>query len=265
MASEYVTFAANIAQEAGELLKRELPNEHRIEFKGAINIVTEVDRMAEELLMARIRKHFPHHDILTEESAGFECGSAYRWIIDPLDGTTNYAHGYPVFCVSVALEIAGEISCGAIYNPMAEEMFTAEKQGGAFLNGRMLLVSKTDELCHSLLATGFPYDLRESEDNNIDYFIGMAYQAQAIRRAGSAALDLAYVAAGRFDGFWELKLKPWDTAAGWLMIKEAGGEVSDLYGHAYSLTSPHIVAANKMIHGKMIAALSSCVQLREGI
>jgi myo-inositol-1(or 4)-monophosphatase len=262
MTSEYIKFAAAIAHEAGDLLKKELPKEHRIDFKGEINIVTEVDRMSEEWLVRRIRQHFPYHDIMTEESAGFQCGSSYRWIIDPLDGTTNYAHGYPVFCVSVALEIAGEISCGAIYNPMAEEMFTAKKQGGAFLNGELLSVSNTNELSRSLLATGFPYDMRESEDNNINYFIGMALQAQAIRRAGSAALDLAYVAAGRFDGFWELKLKPWDTAAGWLMVREAGGGVSDLDGHDYSFASPHIVAANKNIHGKMIAALSSCVKIR---
>jgi myo-inositol-1(or 4)-monophosphatase len=259
MTSEYLKFAETIAREAGELLKNELPKEHRIDFKGEINIVTEVDQMSEELLVRRIRQTFPGHDIMTEESAGFQCGSAYRWIIDPLDGTTNYAHGYPVFCVSVALEIAAEIRCGAIYSPMAEEMFIAEKDSGAFLNGRRLSVSKTEELSRSLLATGFPYDIRESEDNNINYFIGMALQAQALRRAGSAALDLAYVAAGRFDGFWELKLMPWDTAAGWLMVLEAGGRVSDMDGHGYSLASPHIAATNGKIHGKMITALCSLV------
>lgn len=258
MTSEYLKFAETIAREAGELLKKELPKEHRIDFKGKIDIVTEVDRMSEELLVRRIRQGFPRHDIMTEESAGFQCSSTYRWIIDPLDGTTNYAHGYPVFCVSVALEIAAEIRCGAIYNPMAEEMFTAEKDGGAFLNSRRLNVSTTEELSRSLLATGFPYDIRESKDNNINYFIGMALQAQAIRRAGSAALDLAYVAAGRVDGLWELKLRPWDTAAGWLMVMEAGGMVSDLDGHGYGLASPHIVATNGKIHGKMITALCSC-------
>jgi myo-inositol-1(or 4)-monophosphatase len=262
MASEYLKFAETIAREAGELLKEELPKEHQIAFKGEINIVTEADQMSEELLVRRIRQSFPRHDIMTEESAGFQCGSAYRWIIDPLDGTTNYAHGYPVFCVSVALEIAAKIHCGAIYNPMTDEMFIAEKHEGAFLNGRPLCVSKTQELSRSLLATGFPYDIRESKDNNINYFIGMALQAQAIRRAGSAALDLAYVAAGRFDGFWELKLMPWDTAAGWLMIIEAGGGVSDLHGHAYGLTSPNIVATNGKIHDKLVAALGSCANIQ---
>ena len=263
MKSEYLKFAETIAREAGELLKNELPKEHQIDFKGEINIVTEADQMSEELLVRRIRHSFPGHDIMTEESAGFQCGSSYRWIIDPLDGTTNYAHGYPVFCVSVALEIGAEMSCGVIYNPVTEEMFTAEKDGGAFLNGRRLNVSKTGELSRSLLATGFPYDIRESEDNNINYFIGMALRAQAIRRAGAAALDLAHVAAGRFDGFWELKLSPWDTAAGWLMVTEAGGVVSDLDGHGYGLTSPHIVATNGKIHTKMIAALCSLVTAKK--
>lgn len=262
MTSEFLKFATTIAREAGALLKQELPKEHRIDFKGEIDIVTEVDQMSEEWLVGRIRQQFPHHTIITEESDGFQGSSAYRWIIDPLDGTTNYAHGYPIFCVSIALQIADVITCGAIYNPMADEMFTAERQGGSFLNGERLSVSNTEALSRSLLATGFPYDMRESENNNINYFIGMALQAQAIRRAGSAALDLAYVAAGRFDGFWELKLKPWDTAAGWLMVREAGGGVSDLNGYAYSLASHHIVATNGIIHGKMIAALSSCAKIK---
>lgn len=248
----YLKFAETTAREAGTLLKKMLPRKHRIAFKGETNIVTEADCMSEKLLIRGIRKGFPQHDILTEESAGIQSGSDFRWIIDPLDGTTNYAHGYPVFCVSIALEIEGIIRCGAIYNPVLDEMFTAEAEGGAFLNGRPLAVSSTAELSRSLLATGFPYDIRESEDNNINYFIGMAKNAQAIRRAGSAALDLAYVAAGRFDGFWELKLMPWDTAAGWLMVKEAGGEVTDLFGKGYHLTSAHILATNAKIHGDMI-------------
>ena len=261
MRSEYLKFAEIIAREAGDLLKNELPKDHRIDFKSEIDIVTEVDKMSEDLLVRRIHQSFPRHYILTEESAGFRGDSDCRWIIDPLDGTTNYAHGYPVFCVSVALEIAGEVYCGAIYNPMTEEMFTAEKHGGAFLNSQRLKASKTEELTRSLLATGFPYDIRESADNNINYFIGMALRAQAIRRAGSAALDLAYVAAGRFDGFWELKLRPWDTAAGWLMVTEAGGRVSDLEGNAYDLVSPHIVASNGRIHDKMVAALCSDAEI----
>jgi len=252
MMNIYLEFAEAAAREAGILLRKMLPREHKIVFKGDINIVTEADRASEKLLIRRIRKNFPQHDILTEESSGIQKGAGFRWIIDPLDGTTNYAHGYPVFCVSIALEIEGAIRCGAIYNPMLDEMFTAESEAGAFLNGGPLAVSSTVELSRSLLATGFPYDIRESKDNNINYFIGMAKNAQALRRAGSAALDLAYVAAGRFDGFWELKLMPWDTAAGWLMVTEAGGKVTDLFGKGYHLASTHILASNGKIHQDMI-------------
>lgn len=258
MTPDYLKFMQAIAREAGTILKRELPNKRQIDFKGEINLVTEVDRMSEDLLVARIRHAFPQHGILSEESAELRRGSDYRWIIDPLDGTTNYAHGYPVFCVSIALEIRTEVFYGVIYNPMMDEMFTVEKSKGAFLNGRRLVVSDTAELSRSLLATGFPYDIRESQENNINYFNIMAVKAQALRRAGSAALDLAYLAAGRFDGFWELKLKPWDTAAGALMIKEAGGEVSDLGGNGYDLTSPHILASNGKIHRQMMEILASC-------
>lgn len=259
--NDYLKFAESLVREAGTLLKKKLPGKHKIDFKGEINLVTEADRMSEVFLMQKIRDSFPHHDIQTEESAGVQSGSDFRWIIDPLDGTTNYAHGYPVFCVSVALEIKSAICLGVIYNPMLEEMFTAQKGGGAFLNGRAIEVSNTEKLSRSLLATGFPYDIRESKENNINNFIVMALKAQAIRRAGSAALDLAYVAAGRFDGFWELKLMPWDTAAGWLMIEEAGGAVTDLFGKDYGLTSGHILATNGKIHKEMIEVLASCATL----
>lgn len=258
MTPDYLDFTQAIAREAGTLLKKELPKKRRIDFKGEVNLVTEVDRMSEELLVQKIRHAFPQHGILSEESVELRCGSDCRWIIDPLDGTTNYAHGYPVFCVSIALEICQEVIYGVIYNPIIDEMFTVEKGRGAFLNGRRLVVSDTAELSRSLLATGFPYDIRESKDNNINYFTAMALQAQALRRAGSAALDLAYLAAGRFDGFWELKLQPWDTAAGTLMVKEAGGEVSDLCGRRYDLTSPHILASNGKIHTQMREILAAC-------
>jgi myo-inositol-1(or 4)-monophosphatase len=259
--NDYLKFAEDLVRKAGTLLKKKLPGKHKIYFKGEINLVTEADRMSEVFLMQKIRSSFPHHDIQTEESAGVQSGSDFRWIIDPLDGTTNYAHGYPVFCVSVALEIKSAICLGVIYNPMLEEMFTAQKGGGAFLNGQAIEVSNTEKLSRSLLATGFPYDIRESKENNINNFIMMALKAQAIRRAGSAALDLAYVAAGRFDGFWELKLMPWDTAAGWLMIEEAGGAVTNLFGKDYSLTSGHILATNGKIHKEMIEVLASCASL----
>jgi myo-inositol-1(or 4)-monophosphatase len=249
----YLSFTFAIAREAGRLLKSKLNDRHTIDFKGEIDIVTEADRMSEALILSAIRRQYPGHDVLAEESSATHNGSSFRWIIDPLDGTTNYAHGYPVFCVSIALEIEGDICLGVVFNPMLDEMFVAEKGGGAYLNGHNLSVSKTAILSHSLLATGFPYDIRENKNNNINYFTEMARKVQAIRRAGSAALDLAYVAAGRFDGFWELKLMPWDTAAGCLLVQEAGGLITDLAGLPFHLHSPHVIASNRLLHQDMIA------------
>ena len=255
--SNYREFTITIAKEAGTFLKERLGETLAVKYKGEIDLVTEVDKMSEDMLLYRINNKFPRHDILAEESAGTDRGSDFRWIIDPLDGTTNYAHGYPVFCVSIALEKENEIILGVIYNPVAEEMFVAEKGKGAFLNGKRISVSDTTDISKSLLATGFPYDIRENPDNNLNYFNEMATKVQAIRRAGSAALDLAYIAAGRFDGYWELRLKPWDTAAGWLLVKEAGGLVTEIFGKDYFLKSPHILASNGKIHDKMIDVLKT--------
>lgn len=244
-----------MARKAGALLKERFHHTHEISFKGRINIVTEADMMSEELLMNAIRERFPGHDIISEETAGLLTGSPYRWIIDPLDGTTNYAHGFPVFAVSIALEREGSILLGVIYNPMLDELFMAERGKGAFLNEERITVSDAGDLSKSLLATGFPYDIRENPDNNMNYFTEMAMKVRAIRRAGSAALDMAYIAAGRFDGFWELKLQPWDTAAGWLIVEEAGGSVTDISGEAYRLDSPSILATNGKIHRSMMDTL----------
>ncbi|MHB8770688.1 MAG: inositol monophosphatase family protein [Syntrophales bacterium] len=254
---DYRQFMETTTREAGKLLQERLGDLHTVQYKGEINLVTEVDRLSEALIVERIRRRFPGHDILAEESPEWAGGSAFRWIIDPLDGTTNYAHGYPVFCVSVALEVEGEVRLGAVYTPLLAELFVAEKGAGALLNGRRLAVSATAELSRGLLATGFPYDLRENRDNNLSYYRAMAKHAQAIRRTGSAALDLAYVAAGRFDGFWELRLMPWDTAAGLLLVAEAGGMVTDLAGGPYQLRSPHILASNGLIHREMIDLLAA--------
>ncbi len=253
----YRGFALSIAREAGLLLKNRLHKAHQVDFKGEKNIVTEGDRLSEELIIARITSRYPQHDILSEESPQQTKGSDYRWIIDPLDGTTNYAHGYPVFSVSVALEIRGEVRLGVVFNPMLGEMFVAEKGRGAFLNGRRISVSQVDSLEASLLATGFPYNIRTAQNNNIKYFNRMAVSCQAVRRAGSAALDMAYVAAGRFDGFWELQLMPWDVAAGLLLIKEAGGALTELSGRPHQLSSPDIAASNGIIHQEMLAELLS--------
>jgi myo-inositol-1(or 4)-monophosphatase len=248
---EYRQFTERIAREAGGLLRARLHDRHAVQYKGEINLVTEADRLSEKLITERIGRTFPGHGILAEESPEIKNGSGFRWIIDPLDGTTNYAHGFPVFSVSIALEVEGIIHLGVVYNPMTEELFTAEKGKGAFLNGRRLAVSGTADLAQGLLATGFPYDLREDRNNNINYHRVMTMTAQAIRRIGSAALDLAYVAAGCFDGFWEMKLQPWDTAAGWLLVTEAGGIVTDFEGGAYHLHSPHLLASNGLIHEQM--------------
>lgn len=184
-----------------------------------------------------------------------ERGSDFRWIIDPLDGTTNYAHRFPVFCVSIALEVSGRITLGVIYDPMRGEMFSAIKGKGAALNGKKITVSSERELDKSLLSTGFPYDIRESEENNLDHFSRFITKAQAVRRCGSAAIDFCYVACGRFDGFWELKLAPWDVAAGVLIVEEAKGRISDFRGYEFSIYDKEILASNSLIHDQMIAVL----------
>lgn len=247
--------AIEIAREAGIFLKDKLNSVHTIDYKGEINLVTEVDKISEEMITSKINALFPDHDILAEEFTDIDRGSDFRWIIDPLDGTTNYAHGYPFFCVSIALERLNTMTVGIVYDPMLDEMFVAEKGKGAFLNDREIHVSNTRGIIKSLLATGFPYDIREDSHNNLNYFNEMILKAQAIRRAGSAALDLAYVAAGRFDGFWELKLNPWDIAAGWLLVEEAGGIVTDMGGNDYHLESSSILASNGRIHKEMMDVL----------
>jgi myo-inositol-1(or 4)-monophosphatase len=250
-------FAIETARAAGALLKENVGKLNRIEFKGAVDIVTEVDRKSEELIMAAIRKSFPGHGILTEESPEVKQDSPCKWIIDPLDGTTNYSHGFPFFCVSIGFEVEGEVRFGAVYDPMLDELYTAEKGKGAFLNGKKIKVSAIDELGRGLLATGFPYDLRASKDNNLDFFSQFSLKAQAIRRAGSAALDLCYIASGRFDGYWEMKLRPWDVAAGTLIVAEAGGQVTDFSGGRFSIYGKECLASNGLLHGEMTRILSS--------
>jgi myo-inositol-1(or 4)-monophosphatase len=247
-----MAFAQDLAREAGRLLNEKLTRHNPIYYKGTINLVTEADKMSEELILAEIGRRYPDHGILSEESAAKNEQATVRWIIDPLDGTTNYAHGFPFFCVSIALEKEGVVVLGVIYDPTRDDLFFASRAGGAYLNGKKLHVSPVNDLSRSLLGTGFPYDIRVSPDNNLNFFNVMAKKAQAIRRAGAAALDLAYLAAGRFDGFWELKLKPWDTAAGSLLVEEAGGVVTDMAGGRWNLYSPGLVASNALIHEQMM-------------
>ena len=247
--------AIKAAKKAGKLLKENLNKEKKIEFKGEVDLVTELDRAAEGLIIDILKSGLPESGILTEEREEIVALNDYRWIVDPLDGTTNYAHSYPVFCVSIALEKKGEVILGVVYDPTLEELFVAEKGRGATLNGEEIAVSKTSDLSRGLLSTGFPYDIRTSPDNNLNFFASFALKAQAIRRAGSAALDLCYVACGRFDGFWELKLKPWDVAAGGLMVLEAGGKLTDFKGKPFSIYSKETLATNGKLNGEMMEIL----------
>ena len=252
---EFKQVAIQAALKAGRILNKNRGRVKKVNYKGKINIVTEIDLLSEKTIVKSIKKSFPHHSILTEESEEQKTDSTYRWIIDPLDGTTNYAHDFPSYCISIALEKEGRIILGVVYNPLLDELFTAEIGKGAFLNKRSIQVSSTKQLSRSFLATGFPYDIRESKITNLDHFANFATRSLAIRRAGSAALDLCYLAVGRFDGFWELKLSPWDTAAASLVVKEAGGKVTDFEGKRYSIYSKHILATNGKIHRQMIRVL----------
>ncbi len=251
-----IDFAIRVAQDAGRLLRDRLGTTIDIGHKGAINIVTDVDLASEWLIREAIATHYPRHEVLAEEGGLAESTSDYRWIVDPLDGTTNYAHGYPIFCVSIALEYKGETILGVVYDPMREEVFTAERGSGAWLNNRRIRVSQTVDLMQSLLSTGFPYDIKTSSLTNLDHWANFAMNAQALRRDGAAAIDLCYVACGRFDGFWELNLSPWDTAAGALIAEEAGGRITDFDGGKFSNYKPQIVASNGLIHDRMIEVLA---------
>jgi myo-inositol-1(or 4)-monophosphatase len=244
-----------VALEAGKLLRDRLNTQFRVAHKGTVNLVTEVDLAAEELIVSRLKSAFPTHSIIAEENHSNSPRGAFSWIIDPLDGTTNYAHGYPVFSVSIGLEIDGEVEWGAVFDPSRNELYTATKGSGSFCNDVPVRVSKIDTVGKSLLATGFPYDIQTSPQNNLMHFCDFAVRSQGVRRCGSAALDLCYVAAGRYDGFWELKLNPWDCAAGYLIVREAGGSVTNFSGRPASIYEGEIVASNGLIHQEMLAVL----------
>ncbi len=253
-----LNFAIETARDAGRVLLEKFGRIETVTKKGDINLVTEADLASEALIVERIRSHFPRHAILAEEAGNAVVtgeNGGHKWIIDPLDGTTNYAHGYPCFCVTIALEHEGEIVLGVTYDPTRDELFTAEKGRGATLNGKPIRVSRTDELGNSLLVTGFPYDIKHREQfaRHLTEFL---LSSRGVRRDGSAAIDLAYVACGRFDGFWEEGLNPWDVAAGKLLIEEAGGTVSYYDGSPFSIYTPPIVASNGTIHAEMLNVLT---------
>lgn len=247
--------AKDAAFKAGELLLGGLDRNNRVDFKGEINLVTEMDLRSEEIIREELGGEFPDIAFLAEEGGKSGTFKGARWIIDPLDGTTSYAHGLPHFSVSIALEVEGEVKLGVVYNPCTGECFTATKGEGAYLNGKKIAISKTTELKKSLLATGFPYDRATSRENNVDNFNRFILRAQGIRRMGSAALDLCYTAAGRFDGYWEMKLSPWDAAAGLVILKEAGGMITDFRGGDFSIHRDQLLASNGLIHNDMIEVL----------
>ena len=254
-AAEYLMASEEAARKAGQLLKENISKSDEIFYKGAVDLVTPFDTKAQRTILDHLSSFFPDHGYLAEEGLSQNKGAEMRWIIDPLDGTTNYAHHFPVFTISIALERRSEIILGLVYDPMREEMFSALKGKGAFLNDKKISVSDIDELDKSLLATGFPYDVRVNQENNVSHFNNFIIRAQGIRRCGSAAMDLCYVACGRFDGFWELKLKPWDVAAGTLIVQEAGGQVSDFRGGEFSIFGSEVLATNGAIHQQMVDIL----------
>ncbi len=256
----YLDVAVEAALLAGRYQRYRYASLLDVDMKGDKNLVTEVDRESERLIVEHLLARFPGHNIVAEEGEYPQGDSPLRWIIDPLDGTTNYAHAFPWFCVSIALESAGEPIVGVIFNPMHDELFTAVTGGGAWMNGRRLHVSARSPLTNTLLGTGFPYDCASDPANNFTNFIAFQKAARGIRRAGAAALDLAYVAAGRLDGFWELKLKPWDVAAGVLMVREAGGRVTGFDGSDYDIFDHRIVASNGAIHDEMTALLAGVAE-----
>jgi len=250
-ASEFVSAIEPIAREAGELLMGYFARHVKVEYKGDVDLVTEADRASEALILDRLQARFPRHDVMGEEGARRETGSDYKWYVDPLDGTTNFAHGFPVFCISMGLEHKGQLVAGVIYDPTRGEMFSAEKGSGAYLNQRRIHVSKTTKLAESLMGTGFPSHKRH-QSPNIHFYHQITLRSHGVRRAGSAALDLASVASGRFDGFWEFHLNAWDLAAGVLLVEEAGGQVSGFFGQPFRLADRDVVASNGLIHADLV-------------
>jgi myo-inositol-1(or 4)-monophosphatase len=247
--------AKEAAKTAGKILSRLFGQVSSVTKKGDIDLVTEADLQAEKAILEVIGLEFPQDNILAEETGGQEHASKRTWLIDPLDGTTNFVHGFPLFAVSIALEVEKELVLGVVHNPFMNELFEATKNSGAFLNKKPLRISKTHNLKEALLATGFPYDIHERPERVMALLEKMVVTAQGIRRPGSAAIDMCYVAAGRLDGFWEQGLKPWDTAAGAVIVKEAGGRLSTFQGEPYSPYLKTVVAANPFIHNAMIMIL----------
>ena len=248
--NSFLDVAIETAREAGAILLAEFDRPVKISHKGDVDIVTQADKRSEQAIVARLRSHFPKHAIVAEEGGGNESDSPFRWHVDPLDGTTNFAHGYPCFCVSLGLEEAGEIIAGVIFQPVSGELFTAARGEGAYLNQKKIEVSRIETLATSLLSTGFP-SVKRAQNPNIHYYWDFTLRSHGVRRDGSAAMDLAAVACGRFEGFWEFGLHPWDTAAGILLVREAGGVVTQFDGQPYRLGDRELMASNGRVHEEM--------------
>ncbi len=257
MNTDFLKSAENAARVGGEILLKYLGQPIDVEFKGEVDLVTIADRLSEEAIVSMISSKFPDHQIMAEEGTVKNSDSKYRWIIDPLDGTTNYAHSLPCFAVSIGLEVSGKMVMGVVYDPVRDECFTAEEGSGAYLNGRPIHVSGIDSLDKALLATGFPYDRRVHAEKYLKPFKNFLRKAQEIRRPGAATIDLCYLAAGRFDGFWESKLHPWDVAAASVIVREAGGRVSDYKGAEFSIYGRETLASNGKIHKEMLKVLKA--------
>ena len=252
-----LSYLENLARQAGAILQAGYNKEHQVGYKGVIDLVTEIDHESEKFLLGEVQKDFPHHHIFSEESGVIQGSDEHIWYIDPLDGTVNYAHHIPIFCVSIAYASRSYLTLGAVYDPMRDEMFLAQRGKGAFLNGKSLHVSSTTELQRSLLVTGFPYDAWNTKQDNFANFVKFGKLSQGVRRLGSAALDLCYVAAGRFDGFWEMALHPWDVAAGGLICEEAGAHVTNIHGEVDYISPPQsVVASAPGIHAVMLEELN---------
>ena len=248
--------ANTIVEKASELILKNHNNIRKISYKSSkSNLVTNVDHEVENLVLKEIIKKYPDHSIIAEESGKHKKNPRYKWFIDPIDGTTNFAHGYPFFCISIAFAEAGEVKFGLVKNPITDELFSAVKNKGAKLNGKNIKVSKIKTLSESLLATGFPYDKKDSRASNLKNFCKLTLLSHGVRRDGAAALDLCYTACGRVDGFWEIKLSPWDVAAGVLIVQEAGGKVTDFQGNKYDIFTDKIVSTNSLIHKELLKHL----------
>ncbi len=248
--------AEEIVVHTGDHIHRLSSQKKNIAYKGAVNLITQFDNMAQTMIVKFLLKNFPDYGILSEENVNHNIDRPIKWLLDPLDGTTNFAHNLPIWAISLGLEVEGSVMLGIVYDPTRKELFTAIKGKGAFLNKRKIQVSKIKNLGKSLLVTGFPYDIRESKENNLDHFARFCVRAQAVRRLGSAALDLCYTACGRFDGYWELKLSPWDQAAGSLILQEAGGNITDFKGKPFCIYGKEVLGTNGLIHKQMMQVLN---------